>query len=273
MISGLVVLSEPAWGCYPFEESITSFLPVVDEVVVAFNVYGRDDGSKEKVKALGDKVRIVSTVFDIDKYGWISYGIARTMGYNACKGDVILMFDADGILHENDHGLLRENIEQFVKNPNMPTGYWEKYRFYQPTSYYDQHKHSGIYNKTILGDRFDFLHSNGKGIPNFSRLKPEESRSKGFPIYLFGYEHVWDTEEVFKHKVNRRGRMQDRQHGRPFKTPDEYFDEYIENLLRNFKLKHPRKTMGIEKQPKVIQKKLREVNETHFGHSFFGRWK
>ena len=139
-ISGLVVLSEAAWGCYPFVESIKSFLPVVDELVVAFNVYGKKDGTLEAVKAINDpKIRIIPTVFDILKYGWVSYGIARTMGYQACKGDVILMFDADGILHENDQKKLSIEIRDFIFN-GFATVYWEKYRTYKPTVYYNQHK-------------------------------------------------------------------------------------------------------------------------------------
>ena len=269
MISGLIVLSEPTWGCYPFEESIKSFLPMVDEMVVAFNVYGRDDGSREKIEALGEKIRIIPTVFDIEKYGWLTYGIARTTGYHACKGDVILMFDADGVLHENDHDTLTKELDEFVRNRNMPTGFWEKYRFYQPTSYYQQHKHSGIYNKAILGDRFDFLHPSRKGIPNFSRLKSEEGRSKKFSVNLFGYEHLWDTKEVLEYKVNRYGKMIDGLHDKPFKTPEEYFDEYMDNLIKNFRQK--RQTMEIEKHPQIMQEKLRGIGQEHFGCNFFGR--
>ena len=270
MKSGLVVLSEPALGCYPFIESITSFLPVVDEMVVAFNVYGKDDGSRKKVEALGEKIRIIPTVFDIQKYGWITYGIARTMGYQACKGDVVLMFDADGVLHEKDHETLAREVDEFSNNPNMPTGFWEKYRIYQPTCYYNQHKHSGIYNKGILKDRFDFLRSDRKGAPNFERLKPEEGRSKKFSVTLFGYEHLWDTREVLEYKVNRYGRMLDGLHGSPFRTPEEYFGTYMDDLMKN--LRNKRKSMRIEEHPQIMQGKLKEINETHFGHNFFG-WK
>ncbi len=80
MISGAVLISEVEKNCYPYIESIRSFLPIVDEMVVVFNVYGtpRDDGSRAKLEALRDKIRIVPTEFDLEKYGWISYGIART---------------------------------------------------------------------------------------------------------------------------------------------------------------------------------------------------
>jgi glycosyltransferase involved in cell wall biosynthesis len=267
-ISGLVVLSEPSWGCYPFIESITSFLSVVDELVVAFNVYGRQDGSREKIMALNaSKVRIVPTVFDIEKYGWASYGIARTMGYQACKGDVVLMFDGDGILHEKDIQTLVQDVTAFISE-GWVSGYWNKYRTYKPTLYYNQYKHSGIYNKEKLGERLDFFRSDGKGAPHFSNLTPQEERSKSFHIFLFGYEHVWDTKEVLQFKVNRYGRMIDGLYNKPFKTPEQYFDEYMRSLVN--KVNKEGKSMPISNHPAIIQKKLREVNETHFGFDFFG---
>jgi len=267
-ISGLVVLSEAKFGCYPFIESIRSFLPVVDEMVVAFNVYGKDDGSRAEVEAIGDqKIRIIPTVFDINKYGWVSYGIARTMGYQACKGDVVLMFDADGILHENEQELLNQHLGIFM-NTHKATGYWEKHRFYKPTVYYPQHKHSGIYSKRLLGDRFDFFRDDGKGAPNFARLTPDEQASYKFPVTLFGYEHVWDTEEVLKFKVNRYGVMIDTLTGKPIKTAGQYFEDYMRELVG--KVDKEGLSMPIQKHPAIIQEKLGTISEVNFGYNFFG---
>ena len=267
-ISGLVILSEAAYGCYPFIESVRSFLPDVDELVVAFNVYGQNDGTREAIEAIKDpKIRIVSTVFDIYKYGWYSYGISRTMGYQACKGDVILMFDADGVLHEKDYSTLARELSIFI-DTKRATGYWEKRRIYKPDTYWDQHKHSGIYSKKILGDRFDFFRDDGKGAPNFTRLTPAEQDSFKFSVQLFGYEHVWDTEEVVKAKVNRYGRMADSLAGRELKTPEVYFSEYMQELVDGIKAKG--KTMSVSDHPALMQNKLTQINNTHFGYNFFG---
>ncbi len=269
MISGLVVLSSAEWGCYPYLESILSFLPVVDEMVVVFNIYGRRDGSLRKVKDLDKKIRIIPTVFDLEKYGWISYGIARTIGYHACKGDIILMFDADGVLHEKDRETILREVNEFSNSPNFPTGFWQKRKFYHPNTYYSEYKHAGIYNKGILGDRLDFMMPDGRGVPNHSKLKPNEVRSKKFNTILFGYEHLWDTEEVLRIKVNRYGRMIDAIAGKKFSTPEEYFERYMIGLIE--KLDEKEKKMDIKDHPQIMHKKLKEINETHFGHSFFGR--
>jgi len=267
-VSGLVVLSKPEWGCYPYLEAIQSFLPVVDELVIAYDIYDKKDGSREKIEALNNpKIRIVPTMFDIERFGWISYGVARTIGYQACKGDIVLMFDGDGLLHESEQSNIERDIRLFVHD-GYSTGYWNKNRIYKPELYYSQFKHSGIYYKKRLGDRLHFFQANYKGAPNFCMLTDREGKSRAFSVTLFGYEHVWDTEEVLKIKIARYGRMIAKVHNQPIKTDEEYFDTYMRALVE--KISKVGKVMEIKRHPAIIQKKLRSINETHFGYNFFG---
>ncbi len=269
-ISGFVLVSDGYWGCYPWVESISSFLPVVDELVVVYNYYGRKDGTLEKLRELqksNSKIRLIPCVFDIEKYGWTVYGVARNMGYYACTGDVVLMFDADGVLHENEENLLQRELGDFIRNRNA-TGYWEKNRIYKPTQFYSQHKHSGIYSKKILGDRLSFMRSDGKGAPNFDELTPPEQASKKFSVTLFGYEHVWDTKEVLEYKVNRYGVMISKQHGEQVKTKEEYFEAYMRELVESMKIKG--RYMELSRHPASMQEKVNSINETHFGYDYFG---
>jgi glycosyltransferase involved in cell wall biosynthesis len=266
MISGLVVLSNPIKYCYPFVESIKSFLPVCDEIVVSYNTYS-EDGSRSIIENIDPKVRIVTTMFDLQKYGWISYGVARSIGYQACKGDIVLMFDADGILHEKDEAHLKELANRFIERTDIVYGYWGKYRFYTPTRYWDQHKHSGWYNKKVMGDSFDFFRSDGKGAPNTERIGEDKQKAQELDVILYGYEHVWDSEEAMKERITNYGMMHDRLYGREVKTKEEYWDAYIKELIESMGQKG--KTMDIDKQPAIIQNKLRSVNEKHFGYNFF----
>lgn len=280
-ISGLVVLSNQEKLCYPWRESIRSFLPVVDEMVVVHNPLS-DDNSRQLledfVKEFGEgKTRIVSAPFDLLKYGWVSYGIQRTVGYQACKGDVVVMFDSDGVLHEKDVPRLIEQLDWFDRSTEYVMAYWGKYRMYQyslrDTLYWDQNKHSGIYHKGRLGDKFDFWRIDGgeiKGAPNVSLIDQEKEKSIQFDAKLFGYEHFWDTEDVIRFKVNAYGQMIDRQHGREFKTPDEYYYLYMAELAEDIKKKGKRQFI---KHPEVMQKKLSELKEEHFATNFFGVFK
>lgn len=260
------MMIEPERMCYPYLESVKSFLDVCDEIVCVHDPR-RQDGSKEKLQALGDKIRIVPAAFDLDELGWLSYAIARTTGYQACNGDIILMFDADGVLHEKDQEQLKDEIKYFFEHPDRPTGYWLKHRFYTPTRYWQQNKHSGIYNKGVMGDRFDF-YKGSKGVPNTANLPEELKHAKQFSIRLFGYEHLWDTKEVIREKVLRYGKMSDRLHGKELLSDEQYWNNYIENLKN--RLNTTGKHMPIEDHPQVVRDKLRTLNETHFGYNFFG---
>jgi len=284
MISGLCTLSRANYLCYPYVEAITSFLPVVDEMVIALDFYS-GDGTRETLLKEFDGLRLVPVVFDIAKYGWISYGIAQTTGYQACKGDVVMMFNADGVLHEKDVGLLRQRMKEQEQNAKEPFAYWMKNRFYGPTLYYNQYKHSGVYTKKFLGDRFHFYFKRYKGVPN-TGLKTAGEGFRKLDVKHYGYEHLWDTEDVVREKVNNYGRMIDQvdykydvekhesKDGQEidvlvYKKPEYYYDEYVRHLVD--RLKKDGKQMPIDQQPKIIQEKLRSINETHFGYNCFGK--
>lgn len=262
-ISGLMILSEPERYCYPYLESIQSFLPVVDEMILVLNPY-KNDGAREKIEALKNpKIRIIPGFFDLYNVGWVSYAVMRTTGYQAATGDVILMSDCDGILHEKDQEFLKKRLAEFHASTHQ-NAYWDKFRFYQATGYWDQHKHSGIYDKSKLKDDFDFYHPSGKGIPHFKNDKP----AMNIGVWLYGYEHLWDTKEVITERSSNYGRMIDRQYaGKIEKTNEEYFEAYRQDLIKDFAKR--KKFMKIEDQPAIIQDKLRNLNESHFGFNFF----
>lgn len=270
MISGLTLLDRPKELCYPYLESIRSFLPVVDEMVVMMNPYNKNyKERREEILGLSLKVRVVTGIFDLQNIGWASYGIMRTTGYQACRGDIVLMYDADGILHENDYDRLQERMEWFGDESrcgNKVRGYWLKRRIYTKTRYWPQYKHSGIYNKSRTGDRLDFYDPNGRGIPNYNYLN-ETEKSVQFPIQLWGYEHVWDTMDVIVQRVTNYGKMLARQKKHELKTPEQYFEEYRTKLIDNLKTRG--KDMNLDEHPAIIKGKLAQVGPEHFSYNFF----
>src|SRR3990167_10674324 len=126
-ISSFVIMSEPEKVRYPYLEAVKSFLPLCDEIIVVFNCIKDDDEALEKLKNLDPKVKIIYGLFDYERFGWASQGIMRTNGYYASTGDMVLMFDADGILHENDVSKARTAIEQMYNN-GTAYGFWMKHR-------------------------------------------------------------------------------------------------------------------------------------------------
>lgn len=269
MTSLFVVLSEVDWGCYPYIEAIKSFLPVVDEIVIGINVYGKDDGSREKIEELKEsKIRIVSTIFDLEKYGWISHGISRTLCYQACKGDVVVMIDADDIFHEKDIEKFTRELRAF-RQDNKVLGYFVREQVYSGLLCREEFKHSGIYNKRMLEDKLDFLRLDGKGAPNIERANVHRDQSRQFLTTLFAYEHFWDTWEVLKTKVIRQGKMIDKVCDKVFKSNNEYYNSYLTVLLKI--LRRNGIQIPIDKHPLIIREKITGLNATHFGYNFFDR--
>ena len=266
----MVTLSEPERMNFPYIESIKSFLPVVDEMVVIWNVLPEfQDEGREKIEAIGDpKIRIVHGAFDLMRMGWISFGVMRTTGYHACTGDMVLMFDADGILHEKDHGNLKKELG-VMANDKKGYGFWMKHRFYSTTRCWRQGKHSGIYNKALLKDNFDFYGSKVMGVPNWDIVPDEYKPGRQITAYLYGYERIWDTEESVREKTKRYHEMHRNAGTLGDKPEDE--EEYYQNFLREKRERLAREgyDLPIKSHPKIIQEKLRGVTKDQCGYNLF----
>lgn len=263
MKSGLVVLSNAVKYCYPFVESIKSFLPVVDEVVAAFDI-STSDNTEEVLRREVPNVRIVRFPFLLESLGRIAYGLIRTHGYQACKGDVIVMFDADGVLHEKDVPTVNEYCERMMKE-NFQYGYWEKHRIYKPDTYLVQHKHKGVLNKRRLGDNLDFFGTSGADSLEVRNEIKDAAVNSG--VTLFGYEHLWDTLEVILAKTTRYGKMLDRIRKVKPRTTEEYFTEYVSELKSEIKKRGQRMEMG--RHPAIMKDRLAAIDEKCFGYNFF----
>ena len=85
---------------YPFIESIKSWLPAVDELVVIDG--GSTDGTVEMIQAIGDpKIRIIQdedTKWE-ENWSYSRLGHNFNRGFHECTGDVIFKFDTDYVLH------------------------------------------------------------------------------------------------------------------------------------------------------------------------------
>ena len=266
MISGFVIMSEPEKYCYPYLESIKSFLPLVDELKVVYNILPDfQDGSLEKLKAVNDpKLEIISGLFDYERFGWASQGMMRTNGYYACTGDVVLMFDCDGVLHEKDISSIRQSLEQFGASDYL-YGYWMKHRIFDPKILIRQCKHSGFYNKRLLGNGFNFYGKAANYAPNWEILPKDKDRGQQIDAYIWGYERLWDTREIFEEKLRKRRIME--MSARSVPSEEDYIKDYF-NEVEERKNKIT-KAASIEDHPLIIQEKLKQITPSMFGWSNF----
>jgi len=101
-VSAFSIITNVTKFGYPYIESIKSWLPVADELVIIDG--GSTDGSIEEIEKIGDKkIRIVSdseTKWEDDWSYW-RMGKNFSRGYHECVGDIIIKFDIDYVLHED----------------------------------------------------------------------------------------------------------------------------------------------------------------------------
>lgn len=91
----------------PFVESIKSYLPVADEIVVVDG--GSTDGTIEELRKLD--VKIITQKWEKN---WTYWRMNRNFnrGYEECKGDIVFRFDTDRVLHEDDIELLKSEFNR-----------------------------------------------------------------------------------------------------------------------------------------------------------------
>lgn len=101
-VSGFTFLRNAVVNGYPFEESIRSLLPIVDEYIVA--VGDSEDETYLRLEAINDsKIRIVKTQWNesMTDRGFV-YGQQKMIAQYQCSGDWAFYLEADEVLHEDD---------------------------------------------------------------------------------------------------------------------------------------------------------------------------
>ena len=109
-ISGFTFLRNGVELGFPFEESIRSLLPLVDEFVIA--VDKGNDSTWERLQALGDaKIRLIETRWNerMSHRGFV-YAQQKMIAQYACTGDWAFYLEGDEVLHEAELDNIRQSL-------------------------------------------------------------------------------------------------------------------------------------------------------------------
>jgi hypothetical protein len=103
-ISGFTFLRNAHKLYYPIQESILSIIDLVDEFVIALGEGDLDDTSLKIIQEINSpKIRIVNTIWDLEKYpGGAEYAHQTDIAKEQCKGDWLFYLQGDEVIHEND---------------------------------------------------------------------------------------------------------------------------------------------------------------------------
>lgn len=129
-VSGFTFLRNAVINGYPFEESIRSLLPIVDEFICVIG-QGSDD-TRDRVVAIDDpKIRVVDSRWNesMQDRGFV-YGQQKMIAQFNCGGDWAFYLEADEVLHELEVAGIRETMKKHLHDREVEALYFDFYHFY-----------------------------------------------------------------------------------------------------------------------------------------------
>lgn len=120
-ISGFSMIKNATKLYYPIKEAIESILPIVDEFVVAVGDCDEQDNTRELIESIdSDKVKIIDTVWDLEKYPRGMENAHQTdIAKNECKGDWVFYLQADEVVHEKYLENIKAACEKFREDKEV----------------------------------------------------------------------------------------------------------------------------------------------------------
>ena len=113
-ISGFTMGKNALKLYYPIRQSIESILPLVDEFIVVLGDSDKDDRSRSEIESIGsEKIRIIDTVWDIEKYPrGMEHAHQTDIAKAHCTGDWLFYLQSDEVVHERDLDKIGERCRQ-----------------------------------------------------------------------------------------------------------------------------------------------------------------
>jgi hypothetical protein len=130
-ISGFTMVRNGAKLYYPIKQAIASILPICDEFVVALGNCDPDDKTLQEIESIGsDKIRIIHTVWDLEKYPrGMEHAHQTDIAREACTGDWLFYVQSDEVVHEEDLPRIRRRCEELLPDRSVE-GILFKYRHF-----------------------------------------------------------------------------------------------------------------------------------------------
>lgn len=129
-VSGFTFLRNAVINGYPFEESIRSILPIVDEFVCVIGE--SQDATRARVAAIGDpKIRIIDSRWNesMQDRGFV-YGQQKMIAQYNCTGDWAFYLEGDEVLHESELDNIRQTMQENLSDPEVEALYFDFFHFY-----------------------------------------------------------------------------------------------------------------------------------------------
>ena len=252
-ISGFTMAKNVAKLYYPIKESIESLLPLVDEYIVALGDCDEDDFTREEIEKIGsDKIKIIDTVWDLEKYpNGMENAHQTDIAKSHCTGDWLFYLQADEVIHEKYLPVVKKRLEQLNDDKEVDGLLFRYVHFFGDYWHYlNQH---GIYPKEIRVIRNDpEIHSfqsaqSFRRIPDFDgvsyRKKEGTHKLNVVAVDAYIYHYGW-TRPPNQMQAKRRSlhtiHKGEKRVNEMFAQAPEVFDYGPIGRLPKFKGTHPK---------------------------------
>jgi len=235
-LAGFSIIRNALRYDYPFEESLRSLLPLVDELHLA--VGKSEDATLQRAKALAKrepKLKVFETTWDSSqRQGGFELSRQTNLALARCKGDWGVYLQADEVLHEDDLDLIRQSARRQLKTKaeGLSFDYLHFYGSYQtlqdqPRKWYRRAVRCVRLNRGVqsAGDAYGFRVARGNSsrrlrvAPSGARVfhygwtrPPETMLAKQMNLDRMYHDEAWVRERHAKTLENARRFYQDRGH-------------------------------------------------------------
>jgi glycosyltransferase involved in cell wall biosynthesis len=129
-ISGFTFIRNGVELGFPFEASIRSLLPLVDEFVV---VVGKsNDDTLARIHAIDSpKIRVIETIWNerMADRGFV-YAQQKMIAQFACTGDWAFYLEGDEVVHQDELANIRASVDKHHSNPAVEALVFDYFHFY-----------------------------------------------------------------------------------------------------------------------------------------------
>jgi hypothetical protein len=187
-ISGFTIVRNAIKNDYPVVESISSLLPVVDEMIVL--VGNSEDDTEALIRSIpSDKLRIYSSVWDenLKKGGQIlAVETDKAFQYVSPDSDWAFYIQADEVVHEKYHDIIRKTAGLYLDDKRVEGLLFNYLHFYGTYDYVgDSRKWYHKEVRIIRNDRGIQAYRDAQGFRRGSekiRVKPVDAT-----VYHYGW--------------------------------------------------------------------------------------
>lgn len=137
-ISGFTMVRNASKYYFPIKQSILSILPIVDEFVVALGNNDPNDNTRKEIESINsDKIRIIDRIWlEKDFVDGKVFANETTFAMNQCNGDWCIYLQADELIHEKDHELIKKVCKEQLSNKNIDGFLFNYHHFFGDYEHY-----------------------------------------------------------------------------------------------------------------------------------------